>query len=182
MFTPTKDGKISYNPAGFPKPDADYNFVRPNFEGIRPEFREQRMLSMAESCMFKATMATVGGAAMGAVFGIFMSSMAGSSFETPVAVREMSTREQMRHMWKDTKTKSRYFGKQFAVIGGLYTISQCAMAKWQASESVTTHVGAGCATGAMLGVKGGLGSMCMGCAGFAAFSAVMETYMPNLFG
>eukprot|EP01083_Nonionella_stella_P223676 796899_1 len=143
--------------------------------------KPQHIQSPMESCLVKGVMSGVMGGAMGAAFGLFMSSMAGSSFETRVDTTEMNTRQQLKFMWKDLKVNCKRHSKNFASIGFLYALSQCAVAKWRASEELETHVMAGCSTGAMLAAKAGPQAMCIGCAGFAAFSAVAEKYMAGMF-
>ncbi|RHN61737.1 Mitochondrial inner membrane translocase subunit Tim17/Tim22/Tim23/peroxisomal protein PMP24 [Medicago truncatula] len=47
----------------------------------------------------------------------------------------------------------------------------------RAKHDITNTFVAGCTTGAAISAKGGPQAACMGCAGFAAFSVVIEKFL-----
>nr|GEZ02344.1 mitochondrial import inner membrane translocase subunit TIM22-4-like [Tanacetum cinerariifolium] len=49
--------------------------------------------------------------------------------------------------------------------------------KARAKHDMTNTVAAGCVTGGTLSAKGGPKAACIGCAGFAAFSVVIEKFL-----
>lgn len=67
--------------------------------------------------------------------------------------------------------------KGFAVVGGMFTASECVIEKMRAKHDIYNVASAGCATGAILAYSGGPKAMCVGCAGFAAFSVAIEKFM-----
>ncbi len=67
--------------------------------------------------------------------------------------------------------------KSFAMIGALYSGTECAIEGFRARNDMTNSVAAGCLTGAILARSGGLQSAAVGCAGFAAFSLAIETWL-----
>ncbi len=60
---------------------------------------------------------------------------------------------------------------------GVYATIECYIERNRAKHDLTNSVTAGCATGAALSYKSGPAAMCIGCAGFAAFSVVIDKLM-----
>ena len=77
-------------------------------------------------------------------------------------------------------SKVRWYAKSFAALSGLYAGVECVTAKSTAEENVVNHAVAGCITGAALQVKAGPQAACLGCAGFAAFSVVIDQVMKSM--
>lgn len=75
-----------------------------------------------------------------------------------------------------TSDRARY-GKSFAVVGFLFAGSECVIEKARGRTDIWNGLAGGCAAGAMLAYKGGPMAMGMGCAGFAAFSLVIDMLM-----
>ena len=69
------------------------------------------------------------------------------------------------------------YGKSFGVVGTLFAGSECVVEKARARSDIYNGLGGGCISGAALAYKGGPQSMLMGCAGFAAFSLVIDSIM-----
>ncbi len=88
-----------------------------------------------------------------------------------------STKSQVKQVFKEMATKSWSSARSFAKIGALFTGFECAFESYRARHDVTNTLLAGCATGAVLGIKSGPKAALAGCAGFAAFSAAIEHFM-----
>ena len=112
---------------------------------------------------------------MGALFGMFMSSMEIQG--TDHSIYDKPFREQMRYTFKDMGKRSFSTAKSFAMVGALYSGTECAVEGFRAKRDMTTSVSSGCITGAILARNGGPQAVVLGCAGFAAFSAAIDTYM-----
>ena len=59
-------------------------------------------------------------------------------------------------------------------MGALFAGSECIIESYRARHDSRNSIYAGCATGAILGYSGGPKAMCIGCASFAAFSALID--------
>ncbi|KAI5305051.1 glycogen synthase isoform 1 [Ascosphaera pollenicola] len=132
-----------------------------------------------ESCPVKSIMAGGMGFALGGAFGLFMSSM---SYDTPMTPqgRELANlpiREQLRRGFKDMGSRSYSSAKNFAVVGALFSGTECCIEGLRAKNDLANGVAAGCITGGILGAKAGPQAALAGCAGFAAFSAAIDAYM-----
>ncbi|KAL1959919.1 hypothetical protein VTO42DRAFT_587 [Malbranchea cinnamomea] len=132
-----------------------------------------------ESCPMKSVMAGGMGFALGGAFGLFMSSM---SYDTPLTpqgreLSTLSTREQLRRGFKDMGSRSYSSAKNFAIVGALYSGTECCIEGLRAKNDLTNSVVAGCITGGVLGAKAGPQAALLGCAGFAAFSTAIDAYM-----
>ncbi|OMH84675.1 Mitochondrial import inner membrane translocase subunit TIM22 [Zancudomyces culisetae] len=105
-----------------------------------------------------------------------------------------STKLQVKETFKDMGSKSYRSAKGFAVVGAIYSGSECVIESFRAKNDIYNSVSAGCFTGAALASKSkifmlyylrqpnlvsraGAKGMLFGCAGFAAFSAAIEMYM-----
>ncbi|KAF7730037.1 Mitochondrial import inner membrane translocase subunit tim22 [Apophysomyces ossiformis] len=137
-----------------------------------------RMIQGAmESCVFKTGMSGVAGFAMGAAFGLFMSSF---EYSGPMMNEEMvnqSTKQQLKTALKDMGTRSYSMAKNFAVVGAIYSGTECCIESYRAKNDIYNSVAAGCFTGGVLAARAGPQAAAFGCAGFAAFSSAIEWYM-----
>jgi hypothetical protein len=145
--------------------------------------QEQRMVKMMqagmESCVAKSVLAGGAGFVLGGAFGLFMSSMA---YDTPLSaqgqqITALPVREQLRRGLKDMGSKSYSSAKNFAMIGALYSGTECCIEGYRAKSDLYNSVSAGCVTGAILAYKAGPQAAALGCGGFAAFSAAIDAYM-----
>lgn len=62
-------------------------------------------------------------------------------------------------------------------MGALFAGSECLIESYRAKHDSRNGIYAGCATGALLAHSGGPKACAIGCASFAAFSAVIERFM-----
>ncbi|RKO88030.1 mitochondrial inner membrane translocase subunit Tim17/Tim22/Tim23/peroxisomal protein PMP24, partial [Blyttiomyces helicus] len=110
------------------------------------------------------------GLGIGAMFGMFMSSVDWQS--NTEEFRAKSTREQMRLTLKDMGSRSYSTAKNFAVVGAIFSGTECLIETYRAKNDMYNGISAGCLTGGAL--AGGPKAMLFGCGGFAAFSAVID--------
>ncbi|KAI9331716.1 mitochondrial inner membrane translocase subunit Tim17/Tim22/Tim23/peroxisomal protein PMP24 [Obelidium mucronatum] len=90
---------------------------------------------------------------------------------------KMSTRDQIKHTFKDMGARSYSSAKNFAIVGGIFAGSECVIETFRAKNDMVNGISAGCFTGAVLAAKAGPAAMATGCAGFAAFSAAIDYWM-----
>lgn len=89
----------------------------------------------------------------------------------------ISTREQIRRSFKDMGVRSYSSAKGFAVVGAVYSGTECSIEGLRAKSDLTNSVAAGCITGGVLARNAGPQAVLLGCGGFAAFSAAIDAYM-----
>jgi len=158
----------------------------PYFRAMHPVDPNQQMVQdIFSSCTFKTAASYTVGMAMGWAFGLFMAGMETSVPQVPEKgktgkifssnqIQVQTFREVMRttgaRMWSQ--------GKQFAMIGAIFSGTECVIEDYRGdAEGMTNAVSAGCVTGGVLGLRAGVASGVIGCAGFAAFSAAIDLYM-----
>uniref|UniRef100_A0A7S0VA57 Mitochondrial import inner membrane translocase subunit TIM22 n=1 Tax=Hemiselmis tepida TaxID=464990 RepID=A0A7S0VA57_9CRYP len=83
---------------------------------------------------------------------------------------------------RQTAGKSTSMGRTFAVIGAVYAGSECVIEKYRAKTDMRNSAYAGCLTGGILARSGGPLAMTAGCAGFAAWSTAIESFMHSSAG
>ena len=147
------------------------------------------MESVPETCPFKMVLSGGMGFMLGGAFGLFMSSM---RYDTPmstvpgtgmygtpgaVSVSSLPMRQQLRHGLADMGRSSLSSAKNFGMVGAIYSFSECVLEGLRAKNDMGNSMAAGCFTGAVLARSGGPMAVGIGCAGFAAFSAAIDTYM-----
>ncbi|KAI9807179.1 MAG: Mitochondrial import inner membrane translocase subunit tim22 [Sarcosagium campestre] len=153
-------------------------------DSMSAEDRQQQMMikgmqAMMESCPAKTVMAGGMGFALGGAFGLFMSSM---NYDTPLSpqgqqISSLPMREQLRRGFKDMGTRSYSSAKNFALVGAIFSGTECCIEGYRAKNDLTNGIAAGCITGGALGARAGPQAAAVGCAGFAAFSAAIDYYM-----
>ena len=104
------------------------------------------------------------------------------SYDTPLTpqgreLSTLSTREQIRRGFKDMGSRSYSSAKNFAIVGALFSGTECCIEGLRAKNDLANGVAAGCITGGILGAQAGPQAALLGCAGFAAFSAAIDAYM-----
>ena len=155
-------------------PASAYTFIKPGIPfGYEAELGD---LSPWENCTWKALLAGGGGAMMGLVFGVFMSSMENPTITDP-KIAEMSTKEQLKIHFRSMRSRSFRLSKQFAGVGLLYSGIDCMLAKERAKQDMMNALYTGCATGGLLAMRAGPAGMAGGCATFAAFTYAIELWM-----
>ncbi|ORY90997.1 mitochondrial import inner membrane translocase subunit Tim17 family protein [Syncephalastrum racemosum] len=146
-----------------------------------PSPEEQRTIQMIqgamESCPVRMGMAGAAGFAMGAAFGLFMSSFEYSGPQMDQDIVNQSTKQQLRAVAKDMFNRSRSMAKNFAVVGAIYSGTECCIESYRAKNDLGNSMAAGCVTGGLLAARAGPQAAAFGCAGFAAFSTAIDYYM-----
>eukprot|EP00123_Amoebidium_parasiticum_P020270 comp4648_c0_seq1/m.836 comp4648_c0_seq1/g.836 ORF comp4648_c0_seq1/g.836 comp4648_c0_seq1/m.836 type:complete len:166 (-) comp4648_c0_seq1:323-820(-) len=120
-----------------------------------------------ESCPAKSIISGVMGFALGGVFGLI-----GGSFD-PVENTNLRARDVLRDMGK----RSYSMGKNFAIVGGIFAGTECAVETYRGKTDTMNGLISGCVTGAAFGFRAGGKAALGGCAGFAAFTAVIDTFV-----
>jgi import inner membrane translocase subunit TIM22 len=109
--------------------------------------------------------------------------MTSFEYSTPQALaldeKPIPLRQQLRTALSDTGKRSLSMAKNFAVVGAIYASTECVIEGYRARHDIVNSVSAGCVTGGLLGVKSGPQAAFVGCIGFAAFSAAMDTFLES---
>ncbi|KAJ3328311.1 Mitochondrial import inner membrane translocase subunit tim22 [Blyttiomyces sp. JEL0837] len=133
------------------------------------------MQKVQESCPAKSILSLGMGFALGGVFGLFMSSV---DYGTDIdKLQKMSFRDQVKVTFKDMGAKSYSSAKNFAIVGAVFSGTECVIETYRAKNDIYNGVSAGCITGAALAARGGPIAMASGCATFAAFSAAIDVWI-----
>lgn len=137
---------------------------------------------LQETCGFKIITGGVMGAVMGVGLGLFMGAVNGD-IGSAIAVSQGKevppppAREQLRSAWKATLKKSAGWARNFGILTALFGGIDCLIEKGRAKRDVWNPMISGCTVGATLSAKGGPAAACIGCAGFAGFSLVVDKIM-----
>lgn len=95
----------------------------------------------------------------------------------PVSISSLPLKKQLTHGFKDMGARSWSTAKNFGAVGALFSGIECGIEGLRAKNDIGNGVAAGCMTGAILARNGGPQAAAIGCAGFAAFSAAIDTWM-----
>lgn len=98
-----------------------------------------------------------------------------SGQQTPVS--SLPLRRQLAHGFKDMGARSYSTAKNFGKVGALFSGIECGIEGFRAKNDLTNGVAAGCLTGALLAKNAGPQAAAVGCVGFAAFSAAIDTWL-----
>eukprot|EP00112_Aurelia_sp_Birch-Aquarium-sp1_P007742 Seg1845.12 transcript_id=Seg1845.12/GoldUCD/mRNA.D3Y31 product="Mitochondrial import inner membrane translocase subunit Tim22" protein_id=Seg1845.12/GoldUCD/D3Y31 len=125
-----------------------------------------------ENCAFKTVMACVLGYGLGAGFGVFT---AGLDSSMPSYLQD-SQNQTARSVFKEMKSRASSYGKNFAVVGAMFSATECVLESYRGKTDLKNGTMAGCITGGLLGLRAGGQAAILGCAGFAAFSTAIDYY------
>lgn len=137
-----------------------------------PTIEEVRGQDIWNNCAVRSVTSGVMGGALGLAMGLFLGAL-----DNPITQDEMTGRQQFVYTAKQMGRRSWNSCKTFAVMGFIFSATECVVEKVRAKHDMTNTVAAGCVTGGTLSAKGGPKAACMGCAGFAAFSVVIEKFL-----
>ncbi|KAG7366441.1 Tim17/Tim22/Tim23/Pmp24 family protein [Nitzschia inconspicua] len=136
---------------------------------------------LSNSCGGKAAIGVFGGGIMGLLMGVFLGALSDATPPIQVIagkdVPQAPLKEQMRVTMRATWEKSLYWCRNFAFITGVFGGSECLVEKYRGKHDMWNPVASGCITGAALQAKSGPQAAAVGCAGFAAFSIVIDSFM-----
>ncbi|KAF2746063.1 mitochondrial import inner membrane translocase, subunit Tim17/22 [Sporormia fimetaria CBS 119925] len=96
---------------------------------------------------------------------------------TSVPLTDLPLKQQLKHGLRDMYNSAKSSGKNFAVIGSMFSGTECAIEGLRAKNDIWNGVYGGCLTGGILARNAGPQAVVVGCAGFAAFSAAIDAYM-----
>ena len=167
-----------------PPEDKPFRELTPEEQG---EKGAEMMMNLMTSCPGKSVMSGVTGFFLGGVFGIFMASMA---YDTPFSVpnsdgslsqmqkmADLPLRQQVKLQFADMGKRAYTSAKNFGYIGLIYAGVECVVESTRAKNDLYNGITAGCITGGALAYKNGPQAAALGCAGFALFSAAIDTYL-----
>ncbi|KAF3330469.1 Mitochondrial import inner membrane translocase subunit TIM22-1 [Carex littledalei] len=137
-----------------------------------PTVEEIRGQDIWNNCATRSVVSGVMGGGLGLVMGLFFGAL-----DNPLRQEEMTGRQQFIFQAKQMGRRSVSSAKAFAVMGLIFSAVECVVEKARAKHDMTNTVAAGCATGGALSAKAGPRAACAGCAGFAAFSVVIEKFL-----
>src|ERR1700712_212571 len=105
-------------------------------------------------------------------------------YDTPLAtnpnaaaITALPLREQLKRGFKDMGARSLSSAKNFGKVGAIFAGTECCVEGYRAKNDLTNGVIAGCITGGVLAAPAGPQAAAVGCAGFAAFSLAIDSYM-----
>ncbi|XP_056638944.1 mitochondrial import inner membrane translocase subunit Tim22 isoform X2 [Diorhabda sublineata] len=132
------------------------NIIIPKSVGpIQIKTNEEKMVeSFFESCMFKSMMSCV------------------------VDTAEPQT---ARQVFREMKTTTLGYAKNFALIGALFSGVECVIESTRGKSDWKNGTYAGAVTGGLIGLRAGVKAGVVGAMGFAAFSTVIDYYMHSRF-
>ncbi|KAF5446660.1 hypothetical protein F2P56_032270 [Juglans regia] len=146
---------------------------RPTIEPLRlPTVEEIRGQDIWNNCAVRSIVSGVMGGGLGLFMGMFLGAL-----DNPIMQEEMTGRQQFIYTAKQMGRRSWSSAKAFAVMGLVFSAAECAVEKARAKHDTTNTVVAGCVTGGVISAKGGPKAACAGCAGFAAFSVLIEKFL-----
>ncbi|XP_031101163.1 mitochondrial import inner membrane translocase subunit TIM22-4-like [Ipomoea triloba] len=146
---------------------------KPPIEPIRlPTVEEIRGQDIWNNCAVRSVSSGVMGGGLGLFMGLFLGAL-----DNPIMQDEMTARQQIVFQAKQMGRRSWSSCKTFAVMGFIFSAAECVIEKARAKHDTTNTAVAGCVTGGTLSARGGPKAACAGCAGFAAFSVVIEKFL-----
>ncbi|KDP34810.1 hypothetical protein JCGZ_10590 [Jatropha curcas] len=137
-----------------------------------PTMEEIRAQEIWDNCAVRSVTSGVMGGGIGMFFGLFL-----GSFDNPLMQGEMSGRQQFIYTAKQMGRRGWSSCKAFAVMGLIFSAAECIVEKARAKHDITNTAVAGCVTGGSMSAKAGPKAACAGCAGFAAFSVLIEKFL-----
>ncbi|KAI9074405.1 hypothetical protein K1719_043599 [Acacia pycnantha] len=142
---------------------------KPQIQPIRlPSVVQIRGEDIWNNCAVRSVFSGVMGG-LGLFMGLFLGSL-----DTHVMQDEMTGRQQLIYQAKQMGRRSWSSAKAFAVMGLIFLAAECVVEKARAKHDTTNTVVAGCVTGGAISAKG---SPKASCAGFAAFSVLIEKFL-----
>jgi import inner membrane translocase subunit TIM22 len=127
-----------------------------------PEFNEK--------CPVKSVQTFIAGGFFGFFFGAFISALGSpNSMYDPDAAQQNWRQATIDH-FKQMGRSGYSTMKTFAVVGAVYSASECVIEKHRAKHDLWNPALAGCFSGGVLAARAGLVASGLGCVSFAAFS------------
>ncbi|KAF8052320.1 hypothetical protein N665_1572s0004 [Sinapis alba] len=141
-------------------------------EPIRmPTVEEMRAQEVWNNCAVKSVASGVMGGGLGLMMGLFLGAL-----DNPIMHDTMTGRQQFVFTAKQMGQRSWSSCKTFAVMGLVFSAAECIVEKARAKHDTVNTAVAGCVTGGSMSARGGPKAACIGCAGFATFSVLIEKF------
>ncbi|KAF8394870.1 hypothetical protein HHK36_018807 [Tetracentron sinense] len=146
---------------------------KPQIDPLRlPTVEEIRGQDIWNNCAVRSVVSGVMGGGLGLFMGLFLGAL-----DNPLLPEELTAKQQFIYTAKQMGRRSFSSAKTFAVMGFIFSAAECVVEKARAKHDTTNTVVAGCVTGGALSAKGGPKAACIGCAGFATFSVLIEKFL-----
>ncbi|XP_042513478.1 mitochondrial import inner membrane translocase subunit TIM22-4-like [Macadamia integrifolia] len=146
---------------------------KPQMEPLRlPTIEEIRGQDIWNNCAVRSVVSGVMGGGLGFFMGMFLGAL-----DNPLMQDEMTARQQFVYTAKQMGRRSLSSAKTFAMMGLIFSAAECVVEKARAKHDMTNTVVAGCVTGGAISARGGPKAACVGCAGFATFSVLIEKFL-----
>ncbi|KAI3987678.1 hypothetical protein MKX01_028412 [Papaver californicum] len=146
---------------------------KPTVEPLRlPSIEEVRGQDIWNNCAVRSVVSGVMGGGLGVAMGLLLGAL-----DNPLMQEEMTAKQQIIYTAKTMGKRSYHSAKTFAVMGLVFSAAECVVEKARAKHDTTNSAVAGCVTGGALSAKGGPQAACLGCAGFATFSVLIEKFL-----
>lgn len=146
----------------------------------RPQIPWFDMNDMMDMCPVRGVVSFVAGGVLGVFMGVLIGSwqLGGPTGDAGLSdPTKLTTRQALKEMGDMMASRARSWGRNFAVVGGIYSTIECFIERGRGSHDVKNPVLSGCLTGGLLAAKQGPVAILGGCAGFAAFSLAVEHLM-----
>eukprot|EP00118_Oscarella_pearsei_P005480 m.25223 g.25223 ORF g.25223 m.25223 type:complete len:185 (+) comp28765_c0_seq4:201-755(+) len=144
-----------------------------DFVGQRKTAQELMIERGMESCAFKTGISAVIGYGLGVVLGLFTAGVESNvSMGPDNVIREQTVRE----VFRDLRQRGHSYGKNFGLVGAMFACTECAIETVRGTSDNWNSPMSGCVTGGVIGLRAGAQAGALGCAGFAAFSTVIDYY------
>src|ERR1700712_451154 len=101
----------------------------------------------------------------------------GANLPGSIATSDLPMRTQLKLGLKDMGKQSFSSAKNFGKVGAIFAGTECCIEGYRAKNDLANGVLAGCITGGALAAPAGPQAAAFGCAGFAAFSLAIDSYM-----
>eukprot|EP01018_Ginkgo_biloba_P000019 Gb_07983 [translate_table: standard] len=137
-----------------------------------PTFEEIRGQDIWNNCAVRSVVSGVLGGGLGILMGLFLGAL-----DNPLMTEQMTAKQQFIYTAKQMGSRSFSSAKAFAVMGLIFSGAECVVEKARAKHDTTNTMVAGCVTGGAISARGGPKAACVGCAGFATFSVLIEKFL-----
>jgi len=134
---------------------------------------EKTIIAVMESCPAKCVMSGVGGFGMGAIFGLFTASV------DPMYTINSQRVPTMREIAREMGTRAYSTGKNFAVLGIMFSAFECNIETYRAKTDLYNGFLSGFLTGGVLGLRAGIKPAIFGGIGFGVFSLLIESFLTS---
>ncbi|XP_051128090.1 mitochondrial import inner membrane translocase subunit TIM22-1 isoform X2 [Andrographis paniculata] len=114
-----------------------------------PTIEEIRGQDIWNNCAVRSVVSGVMGGGLGLLMGLFLGAL-----DNPMMQDEMTGRQQIVYQAKQMGRRSWSSCKAFAVMGFVFSASECIIEKARAKHDITNTVVAGCTTGGAISARG----------------------------